>query len=476
MLKRARVTLIRRARERLSEFPPSWFFGLIVVGILGLTGLFLLFSRINPLGQGAQTGFLVGATVGFLIGLAGIPTGFLAVCLVRFGVGRAVVSESMSRAAQLGVRVLVFSVAVLAGLLFASGSDPVAFPWLMVGLGIGTFAGLLVVLMPVFTLAAMLGMVLGLPVAILLDRYVGEGERRRKPFWATRQRLANRFWRPRGGDDAEPLSTAGCETVVFVADDPLGVAPTMLDFIEKGYQVSFATPERALRGEQLPQNPRLFVAPRSVLAPWMSRNGRPTPSALAASKLVAGLAATYPRAKFLLVEDDEVARKLGAPLLTYHAHASIDDGAELLIAARTALGRHAPVRRLRVVDWIERHLLPDASGPPTPPEVRLKQAGILEVGEPLPSQPVNVQRTDDVSIAGIGVAIYEIPSWEGWEAAEAQIRADGAAAAILCGHHDMQDGGWMVYLDGENRGEVGSLALARGLLRELHDGGMDTAG
>jgi len=210
------------------------------------------------------------------------------------------------------------------------------------------------------------------------------------------------------------------------------------------------------------------------LAQWMSRNGRPTPSALAASKLVAGLAATYPRAKFLLVEDDEVARKLGAPLLTYHAHASIDDGAELLIAARTALGRPARVRRLRVIDWMERNLLPDGSVLPTPPELRLIQAGIVQADEHPSTQPVAVERTDDVTVAGVPVALYEIAAWDGWEAAEARIRADGVAAAILCGPHDMPDGGWMVYLNGDNRGEVGSFALARGLLRELHGGPTDT--
>lgn len=458
---------LRRIRGWLAEFPPAWFFGLVTLAVLGLAGLFILFSRTAPLQVGTQTGLLVGATVGFLIGLVGLPTGLLAASLLRFGVSRSVISYAMARVAVLGSRVLVFSVAVLAGLLLAGGSDPVSFPWLLIGLALGMLVGLLGVLYPVFSLSALLGIVLGIPLAMALDRYVGDGQDRRRPFWAGRQRLANRFWRPKDDDILEPIQTEGSESVVFIAPDPLRAAPAMLDFIDKGYQVSYETPERVLNSDRLPKNPRLFVGSRSVLGPWMLRGGRPSTAGLTASKLVAGLHATYPRARFLIVEDDEIAHSLGAPLVTHHAHASIDDGPNLLVGARTALGPRAPVRKLWLLDWLERHLLPEGTQLPTSPETRLMQAGILQSSEEIPTKAVHVLRNDDISLDGLAVAIYEVDSWDGWDDAEARIRADRAGSAILHGPHDMQDGGWMVYVDGENRGEVGSLALARGLLADI---------
>jgi hypothetical protein len=172
------------------------------------------------------------------------------------------------------------------------------------------------------------------------------------------------------------------------------------------------------------------------------------------------------------VEGDPLADRSGLPPLTYHAHTAVHDDEGVLRSARAALGPHAPRRALRVVDWIERMLLP-APAPRQDALERLVRAGVVEARgvDPVATRdgpPVaSVSMVGTLATSSGGVPIYEIGTWSDWSAAEDRIRADECATAVIAGPRDTLDSGWMVYVGGELRGEVGSAELAKGLVEEL---------
>jgi hypothetical protein len=64
------------------------------------------------------------------------------------------------------------------------------------------------------------------------------------------------------------------------------------------------------------------------------------------------------------------------------------------------------------------------------------------------------------------IEIYEIPAWKVWAAAESAIGMDRATYAFVVGPSDTKDSGWVVYVEGHSRGEVGSRDAAIRLLGE----------